>query len=141
MHFFCPVASQDCSRNFTLSRDRNAAEIDINTTTSFCFIAPVTPIDECRLNGAAVTSSPPAVVFNESNVIINDWTAVNLDNRNPNQLQCELGAPADRETYYANFYSLSKYLCFYIIFFKLSAHLYSRVIFVCQGLILKITDV
>ena len=108
MCIFCPVASQDCSRSFTLSLDRNVAEIDINTTTSFCFIAPVTPIATCQLNGAAVTSSPPAVVFNEPNVIINDWTAVNLDNRNLNQVQCELGVPAIRETYYANFYSLSK---------------------------------
>ena len=106
--YFGPGASQDCSRNFTLTGDRNVAEIDINTTTPFCFVAPVTPIVTCSLNGVAVTSSPPAVVFNEPNVMINDWTAVNLDNRNRNQLQCGLGDPAVHDTYYANFYSLSK---------------------------------
>ena len=106
VNLFDPGASQDCSRNFTLTNDRNAAEMDINTTTPFCFIAPVTPILTCSLNGAAVTSSPPAVVFNEVNVMINDWTAVNLDNRNLNQLQCAL---SNGVIYYANFYSLSKY--------------------------------
>ena len=108
--FLGPVASQDCFINVTLTLNRSMAEIDINTTTPFCFIVPVTPIAVCSLNGAAVTSSPPAVVFNEPNVMVNDWTAVNLDNRNPNQLQCDAGVPAVQETYYANFYSLSKYL-------------------------------
>ena len=117
---FGPGASQDCSRNFILVNNRNVAEIDINITTPFCFIAPVTPIVTCSLNGAAVTSSPPAVVFNEPNVMINDWTAVYLDNRSLNLLICDLGAPAVQETYYANFYSLSKYLLFYIIFLALS---------------------
>ena len=111
-----PGASQDCSKNFTLTLDQNVAEIDINATSPFCFIAPLMPKAACCLNGAAVTSSPPAVVFNEPNVMINDWTAVNLDNRNPNQRQCELDVPADLETYYANFYSLCKYLLFYINF-------------------------
>ena len=121
MNLFDPGALQDCSRNFTLTNDRNAAEIDVNTTTPFCFIAPVTPIVTCSLNGVAVTSSPPAVVYNEPNVMINDWTAVNLDNRNQNQLQCELGVPADRETYYANFYSLSKYFGIFMIYHYLTS--------------------
>ena len=50
------------------------AEIDINTTTPFCFIAPITPIAACHMNGATLTDSPPNVVFIESHVLINDWT-------------------------------------------------------------------
>ena len=85
------------------------AEIDINTTTSFCFIIPVTPIVACQLNGAALTNSPPSIVVREPLIIINNWTAVNLDNRNLNHLQCDLGTPANQDSYYANFYSLSKF--------------------------------
>ena len=106
---FCPGASQDCFRNLTLVNNRNMAAIDINTTTTFCFIAPVTPIVRCQLNGAKLTNFPPSIVFREPFVIIYDWTAVEVDNRAINILNCELGRPAHQETHYANFYSLSKF--------------------------------
>ena len=105
-----PVASWDCFRNVTLTLNRSMAEIDINTTTPFCFILPITPIASCLLNGEAVTSSPPAVVFNVPSVMINNWTTVNLNHRDLNQLQCDAGVPAVQETFFSNFYSLSKYL-------------------------------
>ena len=64
-NMLCPGASQDCSRNVTLTLDENVTEININTTTTFCFIVPVMPIAECQLNDAAMASSPPGITLNE----------------------------------------------------------------------------
>jgi len=55
----------------------NTAEIDVNTTLSFCFIVPRSPIVYCRLNRREVINSTQNVTFipYEDNVavMINDW--------------------------------------------------------------------
>ena len=63
----------------------------------------------CQL-GDVLVNSPPEIVFSESSgegiVMINDWDYVFVDDYLLNRFSCDAGAP--QQTYYADFYSLSK---------------------------------
>ena len=105
---FCPGSSVKCPANFTLSENRNVAVIDVNTTMSFCFVTPSTPVHTCELNNIAIINSTENYIINLGYLVINNWTSVNLDNGDLNTLECEAGDPGVQELFYANFYSLSK---------------------------------
>ena len=107
---FCSGSSVQCPANFTLSKNRNVAEIDVNTTMSFCFVIPSTPVDTCELNNIRLVNSTENYITNLGYLVINNWTSVNLNNRVLNTLECEAGEPSVKNTFYANFYSLSKYM-------------------------------
>ena len=98
-----------CPANFTLSENRNVAEIDVNTTMSFCFVIPLTPVHTCELNDIAIINSTENYIINLGYLVINNWTSVNLNNENINTLLCDAGDRNVQEQSYANFYSLSKY--------------------------------
>ena len=105
---FCPGSSVQGPANFTLSENRNVAIIDVNTTMSFCFVIPLTPVQTCELNDIQLVNSTENYITNLGYLVINNWTSVNLINRNLNTLECEAGDPSVQELFYANFYSLSK---------------------------------
>ena len=107
--FVCLGTSVQCAANFTLSENRNIAEIDVNTTLSFCFVIPLTPVHTCNLNNIPLVNSTENYVINLGYLAINNWTSVNLNNRAVNTLECEAGEPSVYNVFYANFYSLSKY--------------------------------
>ena len=93
-----------------MSTNSRPDPIDVNTTLPFCFIVPQSPIVKCDLNNENVKNS--ATTFPSGNnvaVMINDWITVNLNNTIINTFKCEVEPPASAETYYAMFYSLSKY--------------------------------
>ena len=107
---FCSGFSVQCPANFTLSENRNVAVIDVNTTLSFCFVIPSTPVHICKLNGIAIINSTENYITNLGYLVINNWTtSVSLNNRNINTLVCDAGDRSVQEQSYANFYSLSKY--------------------------------
>ena len=83
--------------------------IDVNTALPFCFIVPQSPIVKCELNNENVNNSATFPSGNNVAVMINDWIAVNVNNAKINSFKCEAGPAASAETYYATFYSLSKY--------------------------------
>ena len=105
----CSGSSVQCPANFTLSQKRSVAEIDVNTTMSFCFMIPSTPVDTCELNNIRIINSTENYVTNLGYLVINNWTSVNLNNRAVNTLECEAGEPSVKSIFYVNFYSLSKY--------------------------------
>ena len=98
-----------CPASFTLSVNRKVAEIDVNTTMSFCFEIPSTPVHTCELNNVGTTNSTENYITNLGYLVINNWTSVNLNNRNINTLVCDAGDHSVQDLFYANFYSLSKY--------------------------------
>ena len=104
----CPGSSLQCTAHFTLSEKRNVAVIDVNTTMSFCFVIPLTPVDICELNNIVVVNSTENYITNLGYLVINNWTSVNLNNRDLNTLDCDAGEPNELAAFYANFYSLSK---------------------------------
>ena len=106
---FCSGRSVQGSSNFTLSENRNVAEIDVNTTMSFCFMIPSTPVHTCELNNIGIINSIENTINNLGYLVINNWTSVNLNNGDLNTLECEAGDPSVLKVFYANFYSLSKY--------------------------------
>ena len=97
-----------CPENFTLSEKQNVAEIDVNTTMSFCFVIPLTPVHTCELNNIEVVSSTENYITNLGYLVINNWTSVNLNHGDLNTLECDAGDPSAQRVFYANFYSLSK---------------------------------
>ena len=107
---FCSGSSVQCPANFTLSEKRNVAEIDVNTTMSFCFVIPSTPVHTCELNNIVITDSTENYITNLGYLVINNWTSVNINNGDLNTLVCDAGDSTVREQSYANFYSLSKLL-------------------------------
>ena len=113
LHFcyvlFCSASSVQCPANFTLSEKRSVAVIDVNTTMSFCFMIPLTPVHTCELNNIEVVYSTENYITNLSYLVVNNWTSVNLNNGYLNTLECDAGDPNELTTVYANFYSLSKY--------------------------------
>ena len=113
LHFcyvlFYSGSSVQCPANFTLSENRNVAVIDVNTTMSFCFVIPSTPVHTCELNNIEVVYSTENYITNSSYLVVNNWTSVNLNNRDLNTLVCDAGEPNELANFYANFYSLSKY--------------------------------
>ena len=76
---------------------------------SFCFVIPLTPVHTCELNNIEVVYSTENYITNSSYLVVNNWTSVNLNNRDLNTLDCDAGEPRKLATFYANFYSLSKY--------------------------------
>ena len=93
-----------------MSRHSRPDPIDVNTTLPFCFIVPQSPIVRCELNNENVINS--TISFPSGNdvaVMINDWITVNLYNTIINTFKCEAGPVATADTYYATFYSLSKF--------------------------------
>ena len=98
-----------CPATFTLSGNRSVAEKDVDTTMSFCFVIPLTPVHTCELNGIGIINSTENYITNLGYLVINNWTSVNLNNRNINTLVCDAGDRTVQELFYANFYSLSKY--------------------------------
>ena len=104
----CPGSSLQCPAHFTLSDKRNVAEIDVNTTMSFCFVIPLTPVHTCELNNIGITNLTENYITNLGYLVINNWTSVNLNNGDLNTLVCDAGDRSVREQYYANFYSISK---------------------------------
>ena len=116
---FSSGSSVQCPANFTLSENRNIAEIDVNTTMSFCFVIPSTPVHTCELNNIGITNSTENYVTDLGYLVINNWTSVYWNNRNVNTLECEAGDLGAQELFYANFYSLSKYHHFSKLLVKL----------------------
>ena len=106
---FCSGSSAQCPANFTLSEKRSVAEIDVNTTMSFCFLIPLTPVHTCELNNIVVVYLTENYITNWSYLVIDNWTSVNLNNRDLNTLVCDVGDYSTQTLFYANFYSLSKY--------------------------------
>ena len=106
---FCSGPSVQGSSNFTLSENRNVAEIDVNTTMSFCFMIPSTPVHTCELNNIGIINSIENYITNLGYLVINNWTSVNINNGDLNILVCDAGDRSVQELFYANFYSLSKY--------------------------------
>ena len=106
----CTGSCVQCPANFTLSENRNVAEIDVATTMSFCFVIPSTPVYACELNDIQLVYSTGNYITNLGYLVINNWTSVNFYNRYRNTLECEAGERSVQEVFYANFYSLSKYL-------------------------------
>ena len=106
---FCSGSSVRCPANFTLSEKRSVAEIDVNTTMSFCFVIPFTPVHTCELNNIGIINSAENYITNLGYLVINNWTSVNINNRDLNTLVCDAGGRTVQELFYANFYSLSKY--------------------------------
>ena len=98
-----------CPANFTLSENRSVAVIDVNTTMLFCFVIPLTPVHTCELNGIAIINSTENYITNLGYLVLNNWSSVNLNNRNINTLVCDAGERSVQELFNANFYSLSKY--------------------------------
>ena len=107
--FVCSGSSVQCPANFTLSEKRNVAEIDVNTTVSFCFVIPSTPVHTCQLNDIRLVNSTENYITNLGYLVINNWTSVNLNNGDINTLECHAGDPSAQRVFYANFYSLSKF--------------------------------
>ena len=105
----CSGSSVQCPTHFTLSENRNVAEIDVNTTMSFCFVIPLTPVDTCEVNDIAIINSTENYITNFGYLVINNWTSVSINNGDLNTLECDAGDPSVQEQFYANFYSLSKY--------------------------------
>ena len=106
---FCSGSSAQCPTNFTLSEKRNVAEIDVNTTMSFCFVIPLTPVHTCELNGIGIINSAENYITNLGYLVLNNWTSVSLNNGDINTLECDAGDASAQKVFYANFYSLSKF--------------------------------
>ena len=93
-----------------MSRYYRSDPIDVNTTLPFCFIVPQSSIVKCELNNENVINSTKSFPSgNNVAVMINDWITVNLYNTKINRFKCEAGPAATADTYYATFYSLSKF--------------------------------
>ena len=105
----CPGSSLQCPAHFTLSENRNVAEVDVSTTMSFCFVIPSTPVHTCELNNIGITNSTENYITNLGYLVINNWTSVNINNRDLNTLVCDAGESHELAAFYASFYSLSKY--------------------------------
>ena len=97
-----------CPANFTLSENRNVTVVDVNTK-SCCFVIPLTPVHTCELDNIRLVNSTENYVTNLGYLVINNWTSVNINNRDLNTLDCDAGEPNELTTCYANFYSLSKH--------------------------------
>ena len=70
---------------------------------------PLTPVHTCELNNIRLVNSTENYVTNLGYLVINNWTSVNLNNRDLNTLDCDAGEPNELTTFYANFYSLGKH--------------------------------
>ena len=107
--FVCSGSSVQCPANFTLSEKQNVAEIDVNTTMSFCFVIPLTPVHTCEMNNIGIVYSSENYITNLGYLVINNWTSVNLNYGDLNTLECDAGDPSAQGVFYANFYSLSTF--------------------------------
>ena len=93
MSFLYSGSSVQCPANFTLSENRNVTVIDVNTTKSCCFVIPLTPVHTCELDNIRLVNSTENYVTNLGYLVINNWTSVNLNNRDLNTLDCDAGEP------------------------------------------------
>ena len=106
---FCPGSSVQCPANFTLSDNRNVAEIDVNTNMSVYFTIPFAPVVMCILNDIEMIYSIENYITELDDLVINNWTSVNLNHGDLNILKCDAGRFSIRKTFYVNFYSRSKH--------------------------------
>ena len=70
---------------------------------------PLTLVDTCELNNIQLVNSSENYITNLGYLVINNWTSVNLNNRDLNTLECDAGEPNELTAFYANFYSLGKH--------------------------------